>query len=664
MREEKLIISNFRSWKGDNYVDLASINLLLGSNSSGKSSIIHALSLLRQSEPSLRLIPKGAEIDLGRIQDQVNFQVKSQSKRDTSEQLGFGLRSNVKERDLQRLARLDYSYRRSHLRRLNGPDAAIPRVQPNNLLRQSETEQLEGIATQLGSLEYIERYDDLGLITQVILSSRKHPILILDIKKLPRSKLQIKMTITNNPKYWDIFIDLSGATEANNSPDEYEEENIRKNLDLLESDLKSARKKLRGMTRAVAKLSKNIVEETEEIDREKVTNAVLAKHSNDQAQQVLKARRDVSLLQRGLAEESKKIRRWIIPGKDNVEKCSYLAQKISTSFTVDMGDMEDSSLYGHDNVVEYILRLFHNPQPMITPMRPRNKRSNLDPYIYVLDAIELLQKNTRGINVNPFRLLRLQHRRFTSIIKNVVRIGPHRERPDRITFVNPNDKSTFVGTKGENVMSIINQISPAQKKELNAWVTLLEIPYTLDAKFDKKFNISQLILIDSEGMSVSLADVGYGIGQVLPIILTSMLLKDTLITIEQPELHLHPKLQANLADLFLKSASQNNNAFILETHSEHIILRIKRRQKEIREGTIDPINRASRRTRNQIPTAELPEWVSVRDSIVISVVENKGNKSESYLTKITLNSDGEFDTLWPGDFFPERYVELGLEDEL
>ena len=664
MREEKLIISNFRSWKGDNYVDLASINLLLGSNSSGKSSIIHALSLLRQSEPSLRLIPKGAEIDLGRIQDQVNFQVKSQSKRDTSEQLGFGLRSNVKERDLQRLARLDYSYRRSHLRRLNGPDAAIPRVQPNNLLRQSETEQLEGIATQLGSLEYIERYDDLGLITQVILSSRKHPILILDIKKLPRSKLQIKMTITNNPKYWDIFIDLSGATEANNSPDEYEEENIRKNLDLLESDLKSARKKLRGMTRAVAKLSKNIVEETEEIDREKVTNAVLAKHSNDQAQQVLKARRDVSLLQRGLAEESKKIRRWIIPGKDNVEKCSYLAQKISTSFTVDMGDMEDSSLYGHDNVVEYILRLFHNPQPMITPMRPRNKRSNLDPYIYVLDAIELLQKNTRGINVNPFRLLRLQHRRFTSIIKNVVRIGPHRERPDRITFVNPNDKSTFVGTKGENVMSIINQISPTQKKELNAWVTLLEIPYTLDAKFDKKFNISQLILIDSEGMSVSLADVGYGIGQVLPIILTSMLLKDTLITIEQPELHLHPKLQANLADLFLKSASQNNNAFILETHSEHIILRIKRRQKEIREGTIDPIKRAPRRTRNQIPTAELPEWVSVRDSIVISVVENKGNKSESYLTKITLNSDGEFDTLWPGDFFPERYVELGLEDEL
>ena len=664
MREEKLIISNFRSWKGDNYVDLASINLLLGSNSSGKSSIIHALSLLRQSEPSLRLIPKGAEIDLGRIQDQVNFQVKSQSKRDTSEQLGFGLRSNVKERDLQRLARLDYSYRRSHLRRLNGPDAAIPRVQPNNLLRQSETEQLEGIATQLGSLEYIERYDDLGLITQVILSSRKHPILILDIKKLPRSKLQIKMTITNNPKYWDIFIDLSGATEANNSPDEYEEENIRKNLDLLESDLKSARKKLRGMTRAVAKLSKNIVEETEEIDREKVTNAVLAKHSNDQAQQVLKARRDVSLLQRGLAEESKKIRRWIIPGKDNVEKCSYLAQKISTSFTVDMGDMEDSSLYGHDNVVEYILRLFHNPQPMITPMRPRNKRSNLDPYIYVLDAIELLQKNTRGINVNPFRLLRLQHRRFTSIIKNVVRIGPHRERPDRITFVNPNDKSTFVGTKGENVMSIINQISPTQKKDLNAWVALLEIPYTLDAKFDKKFNISQLILIDSEGMSVSLADVGYGIGQVLPIILTSMLLKDTLITIEQPELHLHPKLQANLADLFLKSASQNNNAFILETHSEHIILRIKRRQKEIREGTIDPIKRAPRRTRNQIPTAELPEWVSVRDSIVISVVENKGNKSESYLTKITLNSDGEFDTLWPGDFFPERYVELGLEDEL
>ena len=64
MSGNQLIISNFRSWRNNNYIDLSSINLLLGANSSGKSSIIHALALLKQSELSHRLIPNGIEIIL------------------------------------------------------------------------------------------------------------------------------------------------------------------------------------------------------------------------------------------------------------------------------------------------------------------------------------------------------------------------------------------------------------------------------------------------------------------------------------------------------------------------------------------------------------------------------------------------------------------------
>ena len=92
MSGNQLIISNFRSWRNNNYIDLTSINLLLGPNSSGKSSIIHALSLLKQSEISSSLIPKGDEIDLGRIEDQVNFKTKSKPKRNKNDYIGFGLK--------------------------------------------------------------------------------------------------------------------------------------------------------------------------------------------------------------------------------------------------------------------------------------------------------------------------------------------------------------------------------------------------------------------------------------------------------------------------------------------------------------------------------------------------------------------------------------------
>ena len=178
-------------------------------------------------------------------------------------------------------------------------------------------------------------------------------------------------------------------------------------------------------------------------------------------------------------------------------------------------------------------------------------------------------------------------------------------------------------------------------------------------------------------MSVSLADVGYGISQVLPIVITSVLSKNTIITIEQPELHLHPKLQANLADLFIKSASTRNNNFILETHSEHIILRLKRRQKEAPKniGKSEPLEKTtfgdSLPPRRGGPPRNfagyrrfgLAKWISIRDSVMISVINTPKNKSESEFSKITLNSDGDFDNIWPGDFFPERYDELGLGED-
>jgi hypothetical protein len=72
-------------------------------------------------------------------------------------------------------------------------------------------------------------------------------------------------------------------------------------------------------------------------------------------------------------------------------------------------------------------------------------------------------------------------------------------------------------------------------------------------------------------------DVGIGISQVIPVLISAFGFEEQLIAIEQTEIHLHPALQAELGDVFINSALTKRNTFVLETHSKHLILRILRR---------------------------------------------------------------------------------------
>ena len=138
----------------------------------------------------------------------------------------------------------------------------------------------------------------------------------------------------------------------------------------------------------------------------------------------------------------------------------------------------------------------------------------------------------------------------------------------------------------------------------------------------------------------SIADVGFGISQLLPIITKSMTLKNSSILIEQPEIHLHPALQAELGDLFINSAlGEQKNTFLIETHSEHLILRILRRIRETAEG-------------------------SLRDDLTpitpndVAVVYVQPGENGSKVIEIPVTEDGDFAEKWPNGFFAERAKEL------
>ena len=83
------------------------------------------------------------------------------------------------------------------------------------------------------------------------------------------------------------------------------------------------------------------------------------------------------------------------------------------------------------------------------------------------------------------------------------------------------------------------------------------------------------VRVATEGVAQDLTHVGVGVSQVLPILVMSLLAEeDTTLIFEQPELHLHPKVQTLLGDFFLSMALLGKQC-IVETHSEYLINRLR-----------------------------------------------------------------------------------------
>jgi hypothetical protein len=151
---------------------------------------------------------------------------------------------------------------------------------------------------------------------------------------------------------------------------------------------------------------------------------------------------------------------------------------------------------------------------------------------------------------------------------------------------------------------------------------------------------TELSLVDLRtGTRVSHRDIGVGISQILPVLVSAYGSKQKLIMVEQPEIHLHPALQAELGDVFIKSAlGESSNQFFLETHSEHLILRLMRRIRETSEGT-------------------LPEGLPAVRPDDVAILFLEATSHGSVVRQINLDEDGQLVDAWPGGFFEESFRE-------
>lgn len=139
-------------------------------------------------------------------------------------------------------------------------------------------------------------------------------------------------------------------------------------------------------------------------------------------------------------------------------------------------------------------------------------------------------------------------------------------------------------------------------------------------------------------------EMGLGISQVLPILLSCLASKKSKIFVEQPELHLHPKVQMEIADEFIRSVKENSNEFFIETHSEHLLLRIMKRMRQTAEGKIED-----------------ESLKLTPDDVCLLYVD--AHRGKTFIRELQLDTNGKLRSRWPNGFFEESYKEMFPTDE-
>ena len=152
--------------------------------------------------------------------------------------------------------------------------------------------------------------------------------------------------------------------------------------------------------------------------------------------------------------------------------------------------------------------------------------------------------------------------------------------------------------------------------------------------------VPKVALTQGKGsLEVSLCDVGVGISQTFPVVMAALDKDFNIVIIEQPELHIHPRLQVSLGDLFISSAAKQDKCLIIETHSEHLLLRLLRRIRETSEGELSPGILGLTPTELSVNYLE-----KLEDCLCIR--------------QLQVSADGDSLGEWPKGFFEERAGEL------
>ena len=332
------------------------------------------------------------------------------------------------------------------------------------------------------------------------------------------------------------------------------------------------------------------------------------------------------------------------------------------------------SLRGDELRLSSVLRADKSDQPQTESFRyemfngaeaildVKHTRSNIE-----CKPLKLVRAVGRGWPVEPpekfYRfadrsLLRYQNADFLAdftlqaerMLERVYFLGPLR-RPARRVYQWSGDTPPDVGAEGESAIAALLAAEAAgralnrgyrQHKQkfvafIAEWLTELGVIDSFAvrpvAKGRKEFEV--LVKTHPKAHEVKLTDVGFGVSQVLPALVQAFYAPaGSTVWMEQPEIHLHPMAQSNLADVFISAiqayekSAPRNMQLIVETHSEHFLNRLQRRVAE--------------------------QKINAED-VAIYFVNRKGAAVE--MEALRLNMLGEIEN-WPENFFGDEMGDI------
>jgi predicted ATPase len=235
-------------------------------------------------------------------------------------------------------------------------------------------------------------------------------------------------------------------------------------------------------------------------------------------------------------------------------------------------------------------------------------------------------------------------------LRSVAYLGPLRAHPRRM-YQWSGDRPEDVGQMGQNaIAAIMSAEAEGRKVKLAGKKTMLGFAEAIatflqDLGVISSFAVKPvaqgrreyevLIKTDSGGTEVNITDVGVGVSQVLPALVQAFYCPpNSTVWMEQPEIHLHPQVQAQLADVLISAVQASekgklrNTQLIVESHSEHFLNRLQRR---IAEEKINPTD------------------------VAIYFARRVGR--ETTLELLKLNEYGDIEN-WPEDFFGDEMADL------
>lgn len=240
-----------------------------------------------------------------------------------------------------------------------------------------------------------------------------------------------------------------------------------------------------------------------------------------------------------------------------------------------------------------------------------------------LSLTSKINNPTRGvwdflhISANPFvslfiRTLKTTTNYLSSCLSDlkVNHVSPLRAFPQRYYLLDKSIHHKQLNALDGTELAEVLKKNPIIKENINR----LLAPFNIAVDIDKVNDIIHKISVTQDAVKLELTDVGFGISQVLPILVQAYLSpEDSLTIIEQPEIHLHPNMQAWLTDALISIALKDKKRFLIETHSDALIRRVRLRIVDDKSDLTENDVRIYHLERNKIESSTTLNHVPVSD---------------------------------------------------